>query len=136
MTTTALILRGSAAGNVSDNRDGTHQERELHRGYYYCRPSSRIYGRLGARRQFRNASRHRPGLPIGGSLASRRLFRHSHNYQRFTRTVNQHQIPLLVAGCGGHSPLTKMRATHHTPYKIDQTLMLEAMMALIIATYA
>src|ERR1700733_2025737 len=46
---------------------------------------------------------------------------HAHNYQRFTRTVNNYQIPFLVAGCGGHSPLSKMRATYRTPYKIDNT---------------
>ena len=33
---------------------------------------------------------------------------HSHNYQRFTRTVNGLQIPYLVAGCGGHAPLAKI----------------------------
>ena len=31
---------------------------------------------------------------------------HAHNYQRFTRTVNTLQIPFVVAGCGGHSPLS------------------------------
>jgi hypothetical protein len=51
---------------------------------------------------------------------------HAHNYQRFTRTVNKYQIPFLVAGCGGHSPLAKMRATYRTPYKIDNTLTLES----------
>jgi len=51
---------------------------------------------------------------------------HAHNYQRFTRTVNNFQIPYLVAGCGGHSPLSKMRATYRTPYKIDSTLTLES----------
>jgi hypothetical protein len=50
---------------------------------------------------------------------------HSHNYQRFTRTVSSIQIPYLVAGCGGHSPLSAMRATYRTPYKIDSTLTLE-----------
>jgi hypothetical protein len=50
---------------------------------------------------------------------------HSHNYQRFTRTVNGMQIPFLVAGCGGHSPLSPMRGTYRTPYKIDATLTLE-----------
>ncbi len=50
---------------------------------------------------------------------------HSHNYQRFTRTVNGMQIPFLVAGCGGHSPLSSMRGTFRTPYKIDATLTLE-----------
>ena len=50
---------------------------------------------------------------------------HAHNYQRFTRTVNTMQIPFLVAGCGGHSPLSPMRATYRTPYKIDNTLTLE-----------
>jgi len=51
---------------------------------------------------------------------------HSHNYQRFTRTVNNYQIPYLVAGCGGHSPLSAMRTTLRTPYKIDDTLTLES----------
>ena len=51
---------------------------------------------------------------------------HAHNYQRFTRTVNQFQIPFLVTGCGGHSPLSKMRGTYRTPYKIDNTLTLES----------
>jgi hypothetical protein len=51
---------------------------------------------------------------------------HSHNYQRYTRTVNGYQIPYLVAGCGGHSPLSKMRSTIRTPYQIDSTLTLES----------
>jgi hypothetical protein len=50
---------------------------------------------------------------------------HAHNYQRFTRTVNKMQIPFLVAGCGGHSPLSPMRATYRTPFVIDSTLTLE-----------
>ena len=51
---------------------------------------------------------------------------HAHNYQRFTRTINNYQIPYVVAGCGGHSPLSKMSATYRTPYKIDDTLTLES----------
>ncbi len=51
---------------------------------------------------------------------------HAHNYQRFTRTVNKYQIPFVVAGCGGHSPLSSMRASYRTPYKIDSTLTLES----------
>ena len=51
---------------------------------------------------------------------------HSHNYQRYTRTVNGFTTPYLVAGCGGHSPLSKMRSTIRTPYKIDDTLTLES----------
>ncbi len=51
---------------------------------------------------------------------------HAHNYQRYTRTVNNLQIPFVVAGCGGHSPLSKMRGTYRTPYKIDDTLTLES----------
>jgi hypothetical protein len=50
---------------------------------------------------------------------------HAHNYQRFTRTVSGFQIPYVVAGCGGHSPLSKMRTTLRTPYPIDATLTLE-----------
>ena len=50
---------------------------------------------------------------------------HAHNYQRYTRSVANRQIPFMVAGCGGHTPLSKMRATYRTPYKIDDTLTLE-----------
>jgi len=50
---------------------------------------------------------------------------HSHNYQRFTRTVSGMQIPYLVAGSGGHSPLSAMRSNYRTPYQIDSTLTLE-----------
>ena len=51
---------------------------------------------------------------------------HSHNYQRFTRSVNGVQIPYLVAGCGGHAPLSKMSGTYRTPFPIDSTLTLES----------
>jgi len=51
---------------------------------------------------------------------------HAHNYQRYTRTINGKQIPFVVAGCGGHNPLSAMRATLRTPYVIDDTLTLES----------
>ena len=51
---------------------------------------------------------------------------HAHNYQRFTRVVNGMHIPFIVAGCGGHSPLSTMRTTYRTPYVIDSTLTLES----------
>jgi hypothetical protein len=51
---------------------------------------------------------------------------HAHNYQRFTRTVNGMQIPFVVAGCGGHSPLSKLKGTLRTPYQIDEDLTLES----------
>ncbi len=51
---------------------------------------------------------------------------HAHNYQRYTRIANGYQIPFIVAGCGGHSPLSKMRSTVRTPYQIDSTLTLES----------
>jgi hypothetical protein len=51
---------------------------------------------------------------------------HAHNYQRYTRTVNGITIPFLVAGCGGHSPLSRLRTTLRTPYPIDSTLTLES----------
>lgn len=51
---------------------------------------------------------------------------HAHNYQRYTRSVSGRTIPFLVAGCGGHSPLSKMRSTLRTPYPIDNTLTLES----------
>lgn len=51
---------------------------------------------------------------------------HSHNYQRYTRLVNKYQIPFLVAGSGGHAPLSPMRDNYRTPYTIDSTLTLES----------
>jgi len=51
---------------------------------------------------------------------------HAHNYQRYTRTVNGFQIPYMVAGCGGHSPLSAIRSTIRTPFTIDNTLTLES----------
>jgi hypothetical protein len=51
---------------------------------------------------------------------------HVHNYERFTRTANGKQIAYLVAGCGGHNPLSKMRATVRTPYVINSTLTLNS----------
>ncbi len=51
---------------------------------------------------------------------------HVHNYERFTRTVNKIQIPYVIAGCGGHTPLSTMRSTFRTPFQIDSTLTLES----------
>lgn len=51
---------------------------------------------------------------------------HAHNYQRYTRTISGFQIPYVVAGCGGHSPLSPMRSTVRTPFPIDNTLTLES----------
>jgi hypothetical protein len=51
---------------------------------------------------------------------------HVHNYERFTRTMGTMQIPYVVAGCGGHTPLSTMRGTFRTPYQIDDTLTLES----------
>jgi hypothetical protein len=51
---------------------------------------------------------------------------HAHNYQRYTRTINNLKIPYVVAGCGGHCPLSPMRATIRTPFVIDDTLTLES----------
>jgi hypothetical protein len=51
---------------------------------------------------------------------------HAHNYQRYTRTISGKQIPFIVAGCGGHNPLSKLRATLRTPYVIDDTLTLNS----------
>ncbi len=51
---------------------------------------------------------------------------HAHNYQRFTRLINGYQTPYIVAGCGGHTPLSSMNATYRTPYQIDSTLTLES----------
>ena len=56
---------------------------------------------------------------------------HSHNYQRFTRTVNGMSIPYLVAGCGGHSPIAALQTDAsgnpiRTPYPIDSELTLNS----------
>jgi hypothetical protein len=51
---------------------------------------------------------------------------HAHNYQRYTRTVGAKQIPFVVAGCGGHNPLSSMRTTLRTPYPINSTLTLNS----------
>ena len=56
---------------------------------------------------------------------------HSHNYQRFTRTLNGMSIPYVVAGCGGHSPLAKLQTDTsgnpiRTPYPIDSELTLSS----------
>jgi hypothetical protein len=51
---------------------------------------------------------------------------HAHNYQRYTRTVAGQAVPFIVAGCGGHSPLAKIRGTYRTPYPIDSSLTLES----------
>ncbi len=51
---------------------------------------------------------------------------HAHNYQRFTRSFSDGtEAAYLVAGCGGHSPLSPMSATLRTPFPIDSTLTLE-----------
>jgi hypothetical protein len=51
---------------------------------------------------------------------------HSHNYQRYTRTIHGKQIPFLVAGCGGHNPLSAMRTTLRTPFPISDTVTLNS----------
>jgi hypothetical protein len=55
---------------------------------------------------------------------------HAHNYQRYTRTITvggaTRQIAFVVAGCGGHNPLSKLRATLRTPYPINSSLTLES----------
>jgi 3',5'-cyclic AMP phosphodiesterase CpdA len=43
-----------------------------------------------------------------GRLPDIVLTGHVHNYQRFTRRYQQREIPYLVAGAGGHSPLNKI----------------------------
>jgi hypothetical protein len=43
-----------------------------------------------------------------GRLPDMVLTGHVHNYQRFTRRYKQREIPYLIAGAGGHSPLQRM----------------------------
>jgi hypothetical protein len=56
---------------------------------------------------------------------------HSHNYQRFTRTIDGMSIPYIVAGCGGHSPIAQLQKDANgnpirTPYPIDTELTLNS----------
>lgn len=56
------------------------------------------------------------------------LAAHAHNYQRYTRTVNNTSIPYLVAGGGGHNiiPLRKTGTGGiRTPFVVNKTLTLE-----------
>lgn len=53
---------------------------------------------------------------------------HSHNYQRYTRTVAGTSIPYLVAGSGGHNLVPLQRAGGkglRTPFVVSNTLTLE-----------
>jgi hypothetical protein len=50
---------------------------------------------------------------------------HAHNYQRFTRTVNKFDIPYIVCGNGGHSPLAPITGTPRTPVTINADLIFE-----------
>ena len=48
-----------------------------------------------------------PGLRPDAHLAG-----HSHNYQRYRRTIDGTKVPYIVAGCGGHAstPLPPVEA--------------------------
>lgn len=54
---------------------------------------------------------------------------HAHNYQRFTRTVMNYDIPYVVCGNGGHSPLAKIITSGsgalRAPLKINDSLIFE-----------
>jgi Calcineurin-like phosphoesterase len=55
---------------------------------------------------------------------------HAHNYQRFTRTVDDMSIPYLVAGCGGYALASLQTDSSgnpiRTPYPVDTDLTLES----------
>jgi hypothetical protein len=51
---------------------------------------------------------------------------HAHNYQRFTRTVNKYDIPYVVCGNGGHSPLSAIKGTPRTPLNVNPGLIFES----------
>jgi len=51
---------------------------------------------------------------------------HAHNYQRFTRTVNKYDIPYVVCGNGGHSPLSAIKGTPRTPLNVNPELIFES----------
>lgn len=54
---------------------------------------------------------------------------HAHNYQRFTRTMKNYDIPYVVCGNGGHAPLAKITASGsgalRAPVKISDSLIFE-----------
>ncbi len=53
---------------------------------------------------------------------------HAHNYQRFTRTVGQFQIPYIVAGSGGHAIASLRHESQgpiRTPANVTSTLTFE-----------
>jgi hypothetical protein len=51
---------------------------------------------------------------------------HAHNYQRFTRTVNKFDIPYVVCGNGGHSPLSPIKGTPRTPVNVNANVIFES----------
>jgi hypothetical protein len=51
---------------------------------------------------------------------------HAHNYQRFTRTVNKFDIPYVVCGNGGHSPLSAIKGTPRTPVNVNPDVIFES----------
>lgn len=51
---------------------------------------------------------------------------HAHNYQRFTRTVNKYDIPYVVCGNGGHSPLAAIAGTPRTPVQVNASVIFES----------
>ena len=50
---------------------------------------------------------------------------HVHNYQRFTRSVSNGEVPYIVAATGGYPNLHAMRKDNgkslHTPYRVPET---------------
>lgn len=54
---------------------------------------------------------------------------HAHNYQRFTRSVKNYDIPYIVCGNGGHSPLAKIKTSAsgalRMPLKVNDTVIFE-----------
>jgi hypothetical protein len=51
---------------------------------------------------------------------------HAHNYQRFTRTVNKFDVPYVVCGNGGHSPLSSIKGTPRTPLNVNSSVIFES----------
>jgi hypothetical protein len=51
---------------------------------------------------------------------------HAHNYQRFTRSVNKFDIPYVVCGNGGHSPLSAIKGTPRTPVDVNADVIFES----------
>ncbi len=70
-------------------------------------------------------------IQVSGRVPDAIFTAHVHNYQRYTDTIQSHQVPVIVAGAGGYwhqHPLIKDPKTGGpiaAPFRVDQTTTLE-----------